>query len=54
MLVERGEQGGASLSQLFFSVKSLIWECRNILHSWEEQWVRDGGTGRQAARRGTL
>lgn len=45
-LVERGEQGGASLSQLFFSVKSLIWGCRNILHSWEEWWMWDGGAGR--------
>lgn len=48
------EQGRASLSQLFFSVKSLTWGCRDVLCSWEEQRVRAGGTGKQAARRGTL
>lgn len=43
------EQGGALLSQLILSLKSLIWGCRNTSCSQEEQWVRGGGTGRWAA-----
>lgn len=40
----------ALLSQSLSSVKiTLTWGCRNILRSWEERWMQDGSTGRQAS-----